>query len=275
MGGRLTGKVAVVTGSTSGIGRASAELFAEEGAKLVINGRRRTLGEQVATGIEAQGGVASYFYADVSQGEQLRDLIRFAVDTYGRLDILMNNAYSGRFGSVVDLPETDWDAMYAGTLKAVFLGCKYAIPEMIKGDGGVILNVGSHLGLRAGRGGASYAAFKAGLIHLSRQMAVDYGNDGIRVNAICPARIVTEAKQEMLSKHPDEVRRQKLTYPLGRPGTMREAAMAALFLVSDESSFVTGTTLAVDGGMSAQAADETAAFVEKAVLAELELEGEM
>ena len=105
--------------------------------------------------------------------------------------------------------------------------------------------------------------------------AVDYGNDGIRVNAICPARIVTEAKQEMLSKHPDEVRRQKLTYPLGRPGTMREAAMAALFLVSDESSFVTGTTLAVDGGMSAQAADETAAFVEKAVLAELELEGEM
>lgn len=273
MGNRLADKVAVVTGSTSGIGRASAELFAEEGARVVINGRRRALGEQVVAGILDRGGTASYYCADVSIGDQLRNLIGFAVDTYGQLDILMNNAYSGRFGTVVDLPEEDWDAMYAGTLKAVFLGCKYAIPKMRRGGGGVILNVGSHLGLVACRGSAPYAAFKAGLIHLSRQMAVDYGIDGIRVNALCPARIVTEEKQEMLDRSPDEVRRQKLTYPLGRPGTMREAAMAALFLVSDESSFVTGHALVVDGGMTAQAADATAAHVEKRVLAELGLTG--
>ena len=272
MGTRLANKVAVVTGSTSGIGRASAELFAAEGARVVVVGRRRELGEQVVDGIVAKGGTASYFYADVSQGDQLRDLIDFAVDTYGRLDILMNNAYSGNQDSVVNLSEADWDAAHAGTVKAVFLGCKYAIPEMIRTGGGAILNVGSHLGLVAGRRNASYAAFKAALIHLSRQMAVDYGTDGIRVNALCPARIVTEDKKKMLDANPDEVRRQKLAYPLGRPGTMREAAQAALFMVSDESSFITGHALVVDGGMTAQAADVAAKFVEKGVLSELGLE---
>lgn len=269
----MAGKVAVVTGSTSGIGRASAELFAEQGGRVVINGRRRALGQQVVDGIVDKGGTASYFCVDVRQGDQLRDLIRFAVDTYGRLDILMNNAYSGRHGSVVDTSEADWDETYEVTVKAVFLGCKYALPEMIQGGGGAVLNVGSHLGLVAGRRNAAYGAFRAAVIHLSRQMAVDYGQYGIRVNVMCPGRIVTEEKQEMLDAHPEEVRRQKLTYLLGRPGTMREAAMAALFLVSDESSFVTGAVLAVDGGLTAQAADGAAAYVEKGVLAQLGLEG--
>lgn len=273
MGTRLANKVALVIGSTSGIGRASAELFAEEGAKVVINGRRREIGKQVVDKIVSKGGTAGYCYADVSQGDQVRDLIRFAVDTYGRLDIVMNNAYSGPQNSVVELSESDWDAAYAGMLKPVFLACKYAIPEMIRGGGGVVLNVGSHLGLVAGRRDASYATFKAALIHLTRQMAVDYGVDGIRVNALCPGRIVTEKKQDMLNAHPEEVRRQRFTYPLGRPGTLREAAQAALFMVSEESSFITGHALSVDGGMIAQAADSTAKFVEEKVLAELGLDG--
>jgi NAD(P)-dependent dehydrogenase (short-subunit alcohol dehydrogenase family) len=273
MGTRLAGKVAVVTGSTSGIGRASAELFAEQGARVVINGRRRALGQQVVDGIVERGGTASYFYADVRQADQLRALIRYAVDTYGRLDILMNNAFSGRHGSAVDLSEEDWEATYAVTVRAVFLASKYAIPEMIRGGRGAILNVGSHLGLVASRRNAAYAAFKAAVIHLSRQMAVDYGAHGIRVNAMCPARIVTEAKQEMLDANPAAVRDQKYTYPLGRPGTMREAAMAALFLVSDESSFVTGAVLSVDGGMTAQAADGAAGHLVRGVLDELGIEG--
>ena len=269
MGTRLAGKVAVVTGSTSGIGRASAELFAEQGASVIISGRRRALGQEVVDGIVANGGAASYFGADVRRGEQLRDLIRFAADRYGQLDILMNNAYSGRHGSVVDTSEADWTETYEVTVKAVFLGCRYAIPEMMQGGGGVILNVGSHLGLVAARGMAAYGAFKAAVIHLTRQMAVDYGRDGIRVNVMCPGRIVTEAKQEMLDANPDAVRDQKYVYPLGRPGTMREAAMAALFLVSDESSFVTGAVLSVDGGLTAQAADSTSVYTVKGVLAEL------
>ena len=135
MGTRLHGKVAVVTGSTSGIGRASAELFAEEGASVVINGRRRELGEEVVVAIREKGGMASYCYADVGSSSELKQLIRFAVATYGRLEILMNNAYSGQTASVTDLEEQDWDALFAVTVRAAYLGCKYAIPEMVKVGG--------------------------------------------------------------------------------------------------------------------------------------------
>ena len=270
---RLQDKVAIVTGSTSGIGRASAELFAEHGAKVVVCGRRRELGKEVVDGITAKGGTAGFLPVDVRRGDQLRDLVRFAVDTYGQLDILMNNAFSGRHGSVVDLIEEDWDATCAVTVKAVFLACKHAVPEMIKGGGGAILNVGSHLGLVGAGGCAAYAAFKAATVHLSRQMAIDYAGQGIRVNAMCPARIVTEAKQKMLDSNPKAVRDQKYVYPMGRPGTMREAAMAALFLVSDESSFVTGAVLPVDGGMTAQDPGAAAGRLLKGVLTELGVEG--
>jgi NAD(P)-dependent dehydrogenase (short-subunit alcohol dehydrogenase family) len=269
MGTRLKGKVAVITGSTSGIGRASAELFAEEAAQVIINGRRRELGQEVVDGIVTQGGTASYFYADVSKSEDITALIDCALHTYGRLDILMNNAYSGRSASVVDMTEANWDAMFAVMLKAPILACKYAIPHMIEQGGGSIINTSSVHGILAGRGNAPYNTFKAGLINLTRQMAVDYGRDGIRVNALCPGRIVTEGKVEFLKARPDEVRRQKYTYPLGRPGSMRECAYAALFLASDESSFVTGHALMVDGGLTAQLQDAAAQYVEEQVLAEL------
>jgi NAD(P)-dependent dehydrogenase (short-subunit alcohol dehydrogenase family) len=271
---RLAGKVAVVTGSTSGIGRASAELFAEHGASVVINGRRRELGQEVVDEIVANGGTASYRYADVSVSEEVVDLIEDAVETYGRIDVLMNNAYSGRSASVLDLSESEWDAMYAVMLKAPILACKAALPHMIEQGGGSVINTSSVHGILAARASAPYNTFKAALINLTRQMAIDYGPHGVRANALLPGRIVTEDKVEFLNANPDEIRRQKYTYPLGRPGTMRECAYAALFLACDESSFVTGHALTVDGGLTAQLQDATAKYVEEGVLAELGMSGQ-
>jgi NAD(P)-dependent dehydrogenase (short-subunit alcohol dehydrogenase family) len=164
MSKRLEDKVAVITGSTSGIGRASAELFAEEGASVVTNGRRRDLGQEVVDGIVAQGGTATYFYADMSRSEDVQALIQHALDTYGRLDILMNNAYSGRSASVLDMEEKDWDAMYAVMLKAPILASKAALPTMIAQGSGVIVNTSSVHGVLAGRENAPYNTFKAALI---------------------------------------------------------------------------------------------------------------
>jgi NAD(P)-dependent dehydrogenase (short-subunit alcohol dehydrogenase family) len=272
MANRLSEKVAVVTGSTAGIGRGSAELFAEEGARVVINGRRKELGHEVVRGIKDKGGEAVYCHADMAVSADVEKLIRFALDEYGRIDVLMNNAYQVHNTSVVDQEEADWDKALAVMLKAPYLACKYAIPEMIKGGGGSIVNVASVQGQLAGRNCAPYAAAKAALINLTRQIAIDYGTQGVRANALCPGRIVTEAKVEFLDARPDEVRRQHLVYPLGRPGTMREAAMAALFLASEESSFVTGHALVVDGGLTAQLQDAAAAYVERGVLAQLGIE---
>ena len=146
---------------------------------------------------------------------------------------------------------------------------RYAIPHMIERGQGVIIHTSSVHGILAAGGNAPYTTFKAALINLTRQMAVDYGRHGIRVNTLCPGRIVTEAKVAFLEANPDEVRRQKYTYPLGRPGTMRECAYAALFLASAESSFMTGHALFVDGGLKAQLQDDTAKYVKERVLAEL------
>jgi len=272
---RLAGKVAAVTGSTSGIGRASAELFALEGASVVISGRRKDLGQKVAADIAARGGSASYVYADVSKSADVLVLIDYALDTYGRIDILMNNAFSGRSASVLEMAESDWDAMYAVVLKAPILASKCVLPHMIEQNAGAIINTSSVHGILAGRENAPYNTFKAALINLTRQMAVDYGRYGVRVNALCPGRIVTESKVTFLSEHPAEVRRQKYTYPLGRPGTMLECAQAALFLASDESSFITGHALVVDGGLTVQLQDEAAKYVEEHVLGELGLSGEL
>ena len=265
MKSRLNGKVALVTGSSAGIGRASAEIFAEEGAKVVINdhGQDPDLGPKVAERIKTQGGTASYYKADMSDPEQVRALVRFALDTYDRVDILMNNAYSGDNDTVVDSSEESWDRAYAIIVKAAVTACKAVIPQMIEHGGGSIINTASVHGVLAARHNAAYNAFKAALINLTRQMAVDYGRAGIRVNSLCPGRILAENKLIMLEEHPEEVRRQKLVYPLGRPGTMREIAQAALFLASEESSFVTGHSLVVDGGLTAQLQDSTGGYVDE------------
>ncbi len=260
MGSRLAGKVALITGSSSGIGRACAELFAEEGAAVVVNGYPERLGQEVAEGIVSRGGQAGYCAADVGLREDLERLVTFAVERFGRLDILMSNAIAGDSASVVEQDEGEWDRVFSTSVKAVYLGAKFAIPHM--SGGGAIINTASVHGLLGGRSGAAYDAAKGAIINLTRQMAVDYGLQGIRVNAICPGRIMTEAKVEFLKAHPAEIRRQKYIYPLGRPGTTREVAQAALFLASDESSFVTGHALVVDGGLTAQLQDSAAAYVE-------------
>lgn len=265
---RLANRVAIITGSTSGIGRACAERFAEEGARVIINGFPSEREEEVAEGIRAAGGMACYCSADVRCEEELRHLIQSALDTYGRLDILMNNAAGGQSAAVVEQEARDWDDVFASTVRAAYLGSKYAIPLMIKAGGGSILNTASVHGLLGGSRGAAYDAAKAAIINLTRQMAVDYGKHGIRVNALCPGRILTEGKLKWLEGHPEEIRRQKLVYPLGRPGTLREIAAAALFLASDDSSFVTGHALVVDGGLTAQLQDAAGAIVEEGLLRE-------
>lgn len=269
--GRLNGKVAIITGSSAGIGRASAEVFAREGAAVVVSasGRRPGLGESVAKGIVDRGGRAIYQQCDVLDRDQIRALVHRAHDEFGRIDILMNNAVAGKNAPITEQREEDWDAVVASSITAAFVSMKEALPIMIAGGGGSIINVSSVHGLLAGMNNVAYATVKAGLINLTRQVAVQHGPDGIRVNALCPGRIVTEAKVDFLNAHPAEYRRQKAVYPLGRPGTMEECANAALFLASDESSFVTGIVLPVDGGLTAQLQDGIAGRLERGISEEL------
>ncbi|MBC7237502.1 MAG: glucose 1-dehydrogenase [Chloroflexi bacterium] len=264
---RLAGKVALITGSTSGIGRATAELFAREGAKVVVNGRREELGWRVVEGIRAAGGEATFYRADVTVSEELRGLVQHAVDTYGRLDVLMNNAWSSRLAPVLELSEEDWDYGVNVILKATFLGCKYAIPHMIAQGGGSIINTSSVHGVLAARRFLPYEPAKAGLIHLTRQIAVDYGHQGIRVNAICPGFIEIERSAEWLAAHPEVHQWNRVLYPVGRHGVPMDIAYAALFLASDESSFITGHALMVDGGLTIQLQDSLAGEMARAIMA--------
>jgi NAD(P)-dependent dehydrogenase (short-subunit alcohol dehydrogenase family) len=268
MPGRLNDKIAVVTGSTQGIGRACVERFAREGARVVVSdhGADPSLGMAVVERIKAQGGVAHYCKANVRIGEEVRHLIRDTIKEYGRIDVLMNNAITGQNGSVMDMHDEEWDIMFAATIKAIAIACKEAIPTMIKNGGGSIINTSSIHGILAGKNDASYNALKGAIINFSRSMAVDYGRYAIRCNALCPGRILTENKKIWLDANPREVVRQQCVYPLGRPGTMEEIASAALFLACDDSSFITGHALVVDGGLTAQLPDYAAMALHDTVL---------
>ncbi|MCL2060924.1 MAG: SDR family oxidoreductase [Oscillospiraceae bacterium] len=271
MSGRLYGKTALITGSSTGIGKACALLFSEEGAKVVINGSGRNPkdGPAVVEEIRAAGREACYFAADVCKGADVEAMVEFAISRYGQLDILMNNAVTGVSAALTEQDEAEWDSVYLSSIKAIFTACKTAIPAMIKAGRGSIINVSSIHGLFGARSLLAYATFKGGIQNMTRQMAVDYGRYGIRVNALSPGRIVTERKVEFLDANPEEYRRQKAVYPLGRPGTVREAAYAALFLASDESSFITGHNLVVDGGLTIQLQDSIVGPLEKGISEEL------
>ncbi len=261
MGNQLAGKTAIVTGSTSGIGRATAVLFAQEGANVVVIGRRTELGEQAVKEIKERGGSAIFVHTDVRVTDDLKAMVQAAVDTYGRLDILVNNAISfsmGAGGSVLDMTEEGWEVMVRSSLTAIILGSKFAVPEMIKAGGGAIINMSSIHGLMAGFGMASYNTVKAGMLNLTRAMAMDFGHQGVRVNAICPGCILTETELRLRQDPrfaPFALYKELTTstiYPLGRAGLPEEVAKACLFLVSDASSFITGVTLPVDGGLTIQ-----------------------
>lgn len=252
---RLAGKVAVITGAAQGIGKGTALLFAKEGAKVAVVDIDAAHGEETVAQIKADGGDALFLHRDVGEEAQIRAMVAETVASYGRLDILFNNAYWNANGTVVDMPVEVWDRALNVMVKAVYLGCKYAIPEMIKAGGGSIITTASVHGLLAAANGAAYETAKAAVINLMREVAVDFGHQGIRANSICPGWIITERGEERVRSNPASVRQAERMYPVGRPGRPIDIAYGALYLASDESTFVTGHALVIDGGLTCQLQD--------------------
>lgn len=247
----LSGKVAIVTGAGSGIGRASAQRFAEEGASVVVSDIRGPKAEETVAMIEQSGGVAAACQADVANNDDVARLVAFTVDTFGGLDALFNNAGTIRPGTAVNLSVEDWDLVMAVNVRSVFLGAKHAVPAMIERGGGTIVSTASISGLAGDPAGVAYGASKAAVINLTRCLAVDHARDGIRVNCICPGAIDTPPVGRMLA---DPAAREGMerSHLLGRIGQPREIGDAAVWLCSDQSSFVTGQALVVDGGITAK-----------------------
>ena len=253
MTGRLAGKVAIITGSGSGMGRAAAELFAREGAKIVVTDVVDGAGNETVAAISAAGGEATYIRADVSQWADCQAMVKCATDTYGGLHVLYNNAgiFPADDGGVLDTPESTWEKVMEINLKGVWLGCRAAIPAMLESGGGAIVNVASFVALMgAATAQIAYTASKGGVLSMTREIAVEYARQGIRANALCPGPIETPLLQELMS---DPVRRARrmVHNPMGRLGQAEELAKAALFLASDDASFMTGASLVVDGGITA------------------------
>ncbi len=246
--GKLEGKVAVVTGAGSGMGRASALLFAAEGAKVVC---ADISGQEEATAKEI-GPNAIAVHANVASSEDVQQMIGAAVTTFGRLDVLFNNA--GLSGPHILLEDTDEDVLerlYSVNLRGVFLGMKYAIPALRASGGGSIISTASAMGL-VGRGEqAAYGATKGGVVALTKNAAIDHGHENIRINCICPGMIYT-GMAGAPADNTDAVPDRKIPVPMGRYGSPREIATAALFLASDDSSYITGVALPVDGGYTAE-----------------------
>ena len=251
---RLANKVALITGGTSGIGEATALLFSREGARVAITGRSAERGDKVVQAIEQAGGRSMFVECDVRSAEQCRRTVEQTLAAFGRLDVLFNNAGVYYPHTALECSEEEWDLQIDINLKGTFLMSKYALPPMIAQGGGVIINNSSGWGLVGGDAAVAYCASKGGVVLLTKAMAIDHGRQGIRVNCICPGDIDTP----ML---PDDARRRGLKWedylagaanrPMGRIGTAEEIAKAALFLASDDSSFMTGASLAVDGGGTA------------------------
>lgn len=249
--GSLSGRVAVITGAASGIGRATAQLFAAEGAAVVAVDLDEVRGNEVADTIKASAGRAMFVAADVTQAANCVRIVERARAAFGRLDILFNNAGIIRRASVLETVEEEWDSVMAVNVKSIFLLSRAAIPIMIEGGGGVIVNAGSGWGLVGGRRAAAYCASKGAVVQLTRAMAIDHGEHNIRVNCVCPGDTDTPMLRREAAELEEPVDRflsQAAERPLHRLGTPEEIARAVLYLASDASSFVTGTTLVVDGG---------------------------
>ncbi|HEX3108093.1 MAG TPA: glucose 1-dehydrogenase [Thermoanaerobaculia bacterium] len=245
---RLQNKVALITGGGSGIGKASCIAFAREGAKVVVVDLKKETAEATAKEV---GGVA--FAADVSKASDAEGMVKFAEKTYGRLDIIFNNAgvFFDDDGSVTETSEETWDRVININLKGVFLGCKYAIPALLRAGGGSIINTASFVAIvGAAVPQIAYTASKGGVLSMTREIAVEFARKNIRANSLCPGPVETPLLQELLA---DPARRQRrlVHIPPGRFARAEEMANAALFLASDESSYVNGATFLVDGGITA------------------------
>jgi NAD(P)-dependent dehydrogenase (short-subunit alcohol dehydrogenase family) len=251
--GRLENKVALITGGASGMGMVASQLFSSEGAKVVLTDVSDDAGEQVAQKIRSAGGEATYVHADVSSDSDARAMVEAAVETYGGLTILYNNAgvMLEDDGSVHSTAEAIWERTLAINVMGVAHGCKYGIPAMIESGGGSVINVASFVAwMGAATSQTAYTASKGAVLAMTREMAVEYARKGIRCNALCPGPIDTPLLAELLSD-PDRRQRRFVHIPMGRLGQAEELASAALFLASDDSSYMTGTSLIVDGGITA------------------------
>ena len=250
---RLENKVALITGAGSGIGRESALLFAKEGARIVVVDVNDSAGEAVVAEVREAGGEATYAHADVSKSAEAEGMIRTAEESFGRLDILFNNAgiSHAKDDDAVATEEEVWDLTMNINLKGVFLGCKHGIPALRRAGGGSIINTASFVALLgAATPQLAYTASKGGVLALTRELAVIHARENIRVNALCPGPLRTELLMKYLDT--EEKRQRRLVHiPMGRFGEAQEIARAALFLASDESSFTTGATFLVDGGITA------------------------
>jgi NAD(P)-dependent dehydrogenase (short-subunit alcohol dehydrogenase family) len=251
---RLRDKVALITGGTSGIGQATAALFAREGARVAVTGRSPERGQKVVDQVQRAGGKAMFIACDVRFPDQCRRAVEETMRAFDRLDVLFNNAGVYYAHTALDCSEEEWDLQIDINLKGAFLMSKYALPGMLAQGGGVIINNSSGWGLVGGDSAVAYCASKGGMVLLTKAMAIDHGRQGIRVNCICPGDVDTP----ML---PEDARQRGMTQeaymagaanrPMGRVGTPEEIAKAALFLACDDSSFMTGATLVVDGGGTA------------------------
>jgi NAD(P)-dependent dehydrogenase (short-subunit alcohol dehydrogenase family) len=252
---RLADKVALITGGTSGMGRAPALLFAQEGARVAITGRNEARGREVVEEIEQVGGTAIFIRSDVRFAEECCRAVDEALRAFGRLDILFNNAGVFYPNTVLTSTEEEWDLTLDINLKGTYLMCKYALPIMIAQGSGVIINNASNWGLVGGPKAAAYCASKGGVVLLTKAMALDHAGQGIRINCICPGDVLTPMLTE-------EARRLGVAWeaylaaaancPMGRVGRPEEIAKAVLFLASDDSSFITGAALVADGGFTAE-----------------------
>ena len=250
---RLKDKVAIITGSGSGIGKAAALMFAREGAKVMVADIDEPSAKKTVEEIEAQGGESTLFQVDVTKESQVKQMIEATEERFGRLNVLFNNAGMQNIGSILEVKEEDWDKVFAVNVKSIFLCSKHAVPLMIQNGEGSIINVASVAGVVGVPKLAAYCAAKGAVVLLTKNMALDLAPHNIRVNCIVPGTTLTPLIQDLLkTDDTEEKRRARLAkYPIGRYGKPEEIAAAALFLASDEASFVTGSSLVVDGGMTA------------------------
>jgi NAD(P)-dependent dehydrogenase (short-subunit alcohol dehydrogenase family) len=250
---RLATKVALITGGGSGIGKASSLLFAKEGAKVVVVDLKLDTAEATVDEIRKAGGDAKAFAADVSKAKDAEGMVRFAEESYGKLNVVFNNAgvFHPDDDSVTNTSEAIWDMVINVNLKGVFLGCQYAVPALLRAGGGSIINTASFVAIMgAAAPQIAYTASKGGVLAMTREIAVEFARKNIRANSLCPGPVETPLLAKLLSD-PARRNRRLVHIPMGRFARAEEMANAALFLASDESSFITGTSFLVDGGISA------------------------